>query len=72
MGLALYKAGLGEDPYAGDGKAEWAKNNHILARQVGTARDTGQVSGFVLFRYNYLLKSGAAAKEIQALQALLE
>ncbi len=72
VGLALYKAGLEEDPYAGDGKAEWAKNHNILARQVETARNTGRVSGFVLFRYDYMLKSGAAAKEMQALQALLK
>lgn len=38
IGLALYKAGLPNDPYAGGGQAEWAQHSDILARQVAALR----------------------------------
>ncbi len=71
VGLALYKAGIADDPYARDGRSEWAQHSDILARQLTAARETGQVAGFVLFRYEHMTKSGAAAQELQALQRLL-
>ncbi len=71
VGLALYKAGLTDDPYAGDGRGEWATGRDILARQLTAARRSGQVTGFVLFRYGNITQGGAAAEELQALQALL-
>lgn len=71
VGLALYKAGLADDSYAGEGRGEWAQHSDILSRQLTVARNTGQVDGFVLFRYHHLTLSGSAAKELQALKPLL-
>ncbi len=40
-GLALYKTGLPEDTYAGSGKAEWATDGDILARQLRAVEAAG-------------------------------
>lgn len=60
-GLALYKAGLAEDPYAGDGKGEWAQSHDILARQLRLLRQR-QADGFILFRYAQLTDTAPAVQ----------
>lgn len=67
IGLALYKAGA-DDPYAGDGRAEWCEHDDILARQVTMLRASGAADGFVLFRFAHLT---AADKEMTNLKAIL-
>lgn len=70
-GLALYKAGLAEDAYAGDGKTEWAEHRDILARQLAALRRQG-ARGFVLFRYAQLTAADeAVAAEREAFFAAL-
>jgi uncharacterized lipoprotein YddW (UPF0748 family) len=68
IGLALYKAGIPDDPYAGSGRGEWSARRDIIARQVQTLRASGAADGFVLFRYAHL---NAAVQETEHLQALL-
>lgn len=63
VGLALYKAGLAEDIYAGSGRFEWAENRDILSRQVQALRRRLEVGGFVLFRYDYLTAPQEASAE---------
>lgn len=60
-GLALYKAGLEEDMYAGNGRGEWAENHDILARQLRLLRQR-QTDGFVLFRYAQLTDTAPAVQ----------
>ena len=67
-GLALYKAGLADDPYAGTGRGEWAEQNDIIARQVTALQ--AQTDGLVLFRYASL-SDPAAQKETENLRPLL-
>ena len=69
MGLALYKAGIADDPYAGAGAGEWAEHHDIIARQVTETRR--YTDGFCLFRYAYLT-TPAAQQEIDHLRPLLE
>ncbi len=71
-GLALYKAGLADDPYAGSGRTEWAEDSHILARQVATLREQG-ITGFGLYRYAGLTDTSATvAAARQALLAAIQ
>ena len=58
VGLAVYKAGLLEDPWARDGKTEWATGGDILARQVADVRRADGVFGFALFSFRHLTGSG--------------
>lgn len=69
VGLAMYKAGLKNDTFAGTGAGEWAANDNIIARQVAVARQK-KADGFVLFRYDQLVNETAAA-ERKALAPLL-
>ena len=79
VGLALYKAGLREDQWAGEtGKTEWLGGGDILARQVRFLRSRDDVDGFMLFSYGYLMQTtfsddendlDVAATEIQNLLA---
>ncbi len=70
-GLALYKAGLADDPHAGRGRTEWAASHDILARQVTCLRQQ-KTDGFVLFRYQHLTDTTpAVTAEREALLALL-
>ncbi|MBQ5841508.1 MAG: family 10 glycosylhydrolase, partial [Clostridia bacterium] len=70
-GLALYKAGLADDPHAGGGRTEWASTHDMLARQVTCLRQHG-ADGFVLFRYRHLTDTTPAlTAEREALLALL-
>lgn len=68
VGLALYKAGLAEDTYAGSGRGEWAAHSDIIARQITALRQ--EADGFVLFRYEHLT-APAAAEERKQLQNVL-
>ena len=54
IGLALYKVGLANDPYAGSGRDEWATDTPIIPRQIRLAEDFAD--GYVLFRYDDLTK----------------
>ena len=79
VGLAMYKAGLREDVWAGEGKTEWAHGGDILARQVQTLRQIPDISGFVLFSYRYMTEAGfddtcdktVVKKELAALKKVL-
>ncbi|MBQ8752393.1 MAG: family 10 glycosylhydrolase [Clostridia bacterium] len=68
VGLALYKAGLENDPYAGSGSGEWATHDDILARQVAALRK--KADGFVLFRHGFLTDP-VAKNELENLQTVL-
>lgn len=58
VGLALYKAGLREDTWAGAaGRAEWLEGGDVLARQVRCLRGLDGVDGFGLFSYGYLMQT---------------
>ncbi len=71
VGLALYKAGMADDPYAGTGRQEWAQHHDILARQVQALR-AGGADGFALFRYSHLIEDSAPLRqERQALAVCL-
>lgn len=52
IGLALYKVGLDNDPYAGSGAAEWRTDTDIIPRQIQAL--TGVADGYMLFRYGNL------------------
>ena len=53
IGLALYKVGLENDPYAGSGAAEWYTDTDIIPRQIETTKETAD--GYVLFRYGNII-----------------
>ena len=53
IGLALYKVGLEEDPYAGTGADEWNVDADIIPRQIKAIKDV--TDGYVLFRYGNLI-----------------
>ena len=65
-GLAAYKCGKA-DEYAGSGKTEWQDNTDILARQLSSIRKNKNYSGFVVFSYQDLTRSGCK-EEIQNLK----
>ncbi len=58
VGLALYKAGIPDDTYAGSGRQEWAQHDDIIARQITAVRAAG-ADGFALFRYAHLAADSA-------------
>ncbi|MBQ9414438.1 MAG: family 10 glycosylhydrolase [Clostridia bacterium] len=65
-GLALYKAGLPEDGYAGSGRAEWATGGHIVADQIAAVKaaswdGVALYSHFAVGRYDG--RDAAIAKE---------
>ena len=81
VGLAVYKAGLKNDQWAGNGKTEWARRNDILKRSVIYLRNK-KVSGFSFYSYSYLKPDSVvglsstndlpvAKKEIQQLLTVL-
>lgn len=61
VGLALYKAGLAQDSFAGAGAGEWSSRQDILSRQVKALRADGRADGFVIYRYSDMAHPGAAA-----------
>ena len=69
-GLAVYKAGQ-EDKYAGSGKNEWLESNDIIAREVEYLRKN-EISGFVLFSYNYVFGNKNFTKyEVKNLKSVI-
>ena len=54
VGLTFTKAGIGEDPYAGSGKGEWARHDDIVRRSAWTAASQGGCEGLCVFSYSYL------------------
>lgn len=56
-GMAAYKCST-VDNYAGTGKKEWQENTDILARQLKSIRKNSDYSGFVVFSYQDLTRSG--------------
>jgi len=49
IGIAAYKAGLKTEG------TEWYKNSNVLRNMIRYARNTNEVDGFVLFRYDFLI-----------------
>ena len=69
-GLAVYKAGQ-EDQYAGGGKNEWLENDDIIAREIEHLRKN-DISGFILFSYNYVFGNKNFTKyEVQNLKNVI-
>ena len=60
VGIAAYKAGLKTEG------TDWYKNNNVLRNMIRYARNTEQVDGFLLYRYNYLIskENNAAIKNM--------
>jgi len=52
IGLALYKVGLENDPYAGTGGDEWAADADVIPRQIEAVREAAD--GYALFRLGNL------------------
>lgn len=50
VGIAVYKAGSNEEP-------DWKKDPNILKKMVEYARNTGDVDGFIYFRYDFFYKN---------------
>lgn len=53
IGLGAYRIGEVEEG-AGSGKKEWIEHTDILARQVKLLQETGEVKGFLFYRYDSL------------------
>lgn len=49
VGVAAYKAGIKTE------EAAWYKDANVLRNMITYARKTGEVDGFILYRYNYLI-----------------
>lgn len=49
VGVAAYKAGLKDEGTA------WYKDTNVLRNMIRYARNTNNVDGFILYRYNYLI-----------------
>ncbi len=67
-GLALYKTGLPEDPYAGSGRTEWATGGDILARQVALAKESGW-DGAALYSHRSFSADGERAQAVVAAES---
>ncbi len=52
VGLAIYKAGIADDIYAGAGRTEWANHNDIMKRSVETLR-AKKVPGMIFYSYTF-------------------
>ncbi len=72
VGLALYKATLTDDTYAGAGRAEWASDATIIARQVDAVRNSGAAEGFVLYCYDQLTDKAFSAPCQQMKKSILK
>ncbi len=55
VALALYKAGE-VDTYAKEGKNEWIENDNMIQKQILVSRNIPNYDGYVLFRYDFLVK----------------
>lgn len=49
IGIAAYKSGLKTEG------TDWYKNAYVLRNMIRNSRNTGQVDGFILYSYNYLI-----------------
>lgn len=65
VGLALYKCNT--DTWDGNATPEWLRYSDILAREVLSARSTGDVSGFGIYAYQNLVDA-KTQKEISNLR----
>lgn len=64
VGLAIYRAGSKLEP-------EWSESDDVLLRQVLYGRDTGQVDGFMFFRYDSFFLN-TTQKEVNNLIPILK
>ncbi len=60
VGVGAYKAGIKTEG------TEWYKNENVLRNMIKYAKSTGNVDGFILYSYNYLIskKDNAAIKNM--------
>lgn len=63
VGIAAYRAGSSAD-------AEWKKDSKILRNMVEYGRKTGEVSGFMYFRYDYFYKKETSKGIAQLLKTI--
>jgi uncharacterized lipoprotein YddW (UPF0748 family) len=71
LGLAVYRTGISKSEAASIGDPEWATSDTVLKRQVLAGRETGVVSGFVLFRYDQMIGT-KAAEEMENLLSIIK
>lgn len=68
--IGLNVANAGSAVKDNNAVSEWLRYDDILARQVSTARNSGEVSGFAFFRYG-VFQTTAAQKEVNNLKNVL-
>ena len=68
--LAIYKCGS-IDKEAGNGKNEWLDNNDIIEREVNLIRSK-KLSGFSLFRYDFIFNDDLCVNEMTNLKKILK
>ena len=54
IGIAVYKAGILNDQYAGSAKTEWAEHSDILVRQIRFLRSRSDIQGYMLFSNRFM------------------
>lgn len=69
-GIAAYKCGT-RDSYAGSGSEEWLGRNDILLRQAKAVTANKSYSGFVIYSYSDLTRSGCS-EEMKQLKAYIK
>lgn len=62
VGVGAYKAGIKTEG------TEWYQNKNVLRNMIKYARSTGNVDGFILYSYNYLISK----KDNQAIKNMLK
>lgn len=62
VGVGAYKAGIKTEG------TEWYQNKNVLRNMIQYARSTGNVDGFILYSYNYLISK----KDNQAIKNMLK
>lgn len=72
IGLALYKAGIDDDTYAGEsGRTEWKDHGDIMKRQVEYLRAQSGIGGMIFYRYDWF-ENPIAKTEVENLLPLLK
>lgn len=66
VGIATYKAGLKTE------EADWYQDDDVLRDQVLYARETGEVDGFIFFRYAFFYNSATEDGVARLLEVLQE
>lgn len=66
VGLALYKAALADDSYAGSGRLEWSQNSDIIKRAATLTREVG--CGMIVYSYSYFDPAGRGELSGDALE----